>query len=141
MRQGSCLCESVRYQVDGNVKAVVNCHCQFCRKAHSSEFVALLITSTSNFRITFGTKLVEKYYVKNLNTHRCFCSKCGTRLYNDIQDRGLVSVAVATLDAGEAITPIAHVNTESKNSEFEIADKLPQFLSEPTLEEFGELVT
>lgn len=141
MHQGSCLCESVRYEIDGDLKPIVNCHCKYCRKAHSSEFVALLLTPADNLRITTGEELLKKYHVENVNADRCFCSKCGTRLYNNLSDKGMVSVATATLEEDKKVAAVAHVNTESKSTWFTIEDKLPQFLTVPSPIEFGELLS
>ena len=40
MHQGSCLCGSIRYVIDDNLKFIVNCHCRFCRKAHGAAFTS-----------------------------------------------------------------------------------------------------
>jgi len=33
MLKGSCLCGSVRYEIDGPLDGAMNCHCSMCRKA------------------------------------------------------------------------------------------------------------
>ena len=31
---GGCLCGSVRYEIDGELMPVINCHCSKCRRFH-----------------------------------------------------------------------------------------------------------
>jgi len=141
MYQGSCLCGAIKYELESDLKAVVNCHCGFCSKAHGAVFTTLLFAPLANLTITEGKELLESYHVENLNADRCFCSKCGTRLYNSLPSLGRVSIVVATLTTDEILRPLAHVNTESKCSWFQINDDLPQFLSGPSPDEFKELLS
>ncbi len=36
---GQCLCEEVRYTVEGPLRDIVNCHCSRCRR-HTGHFMA-----------------------------------------------------------------------------------------------------
>jgi hypothetical protein len=141
MHRGTCLCESIQYEIESDLKAIVNCHCRFCRKAHGAAFTPLLFAKYSNLRIVAGTEFVARYPVTNLNADRCFCAKCGTRLYNHAPSAGMISLVVATLDVDDVLRPIAHFNIESKCSWFHIADDLPRFSSMPTPAEFARLLS
>lgn len=140
MYQGNCLCGSIKYELKSDLKAVVNCHCGFCSKAHGAAFTTLLFVPLADLRITEGKELLESYHVENLNADRCFCSQCGTRLYNSLPSMGRANLVVATLTTDDPICPLAHVNTESKCSWFQINDDLPQFLSSPSPDEFKALL-
>lgn len=139
MHQGSCLCGSVKYSVDDDLKFVVNCHCRFCSKAHGAAFTTLLIMPFNNLHLLEGRVLLSSYEVKALNSLRVFCSRCGTRLYNHALSRGMISLMVATLETDEQLRPLAHINVGSKCSWHTIADGLPQFSSIPSASEFGQL--
>ena len=141
MHQGSCLCRSIKYEIESDLRAIVNCHCRFCRKAHGAPFTTLLFTQFSSLTMLEGAEFMARYHIKNLNVDRCFCAKCGTRLYNHAPSKGMVSLVVATLDVDEALRPVAHVNTESKCSWFEINDELPQFSSTPDPAGFRQLLS
>jgi hypothetical protein len=141
VHQGSCLCGSIRYRIESDLKAVVNCHCRFCRKAHGSPFTTLLFLPFSSLKILQGAEVLVRYRVERLNAERCFCSKCGTRLYNHMPSLGTASVVVATLDIDQTLRPVAHLNTESKCSWHQITDQLPQFLSAPGPKQFTQLLT
>jgi hypothetical protein len=139
MHQGSCLCESVQYEIESDLRAVVNCHCQFCSKAHAAPFTTLLFMPFTGLRIVAGEELIARYHVERLNADRCFCRKCGTRLFSHAAQAGMISLAVATLKDDSALRPLAHINTESKRSWFQITDGLPQFAKMPNAAEFRSL--
>jgi hypothetical protein len=139
MHQGSCLCGSIRYVIDDKLKFIVNCHCRFCRKAHGAPFTTLLFMPFDRLTVTQGQELLASYEIKALDATRCFCYRCGTRLYNYAPSRGMISLVVASLDTDAALRPIAHFNVESKCAWYPIADALPQFSSLPGPAEFEKL--
>jgi hypothetical protein len=139
MHRGSCLCGSIVYSIDDDLKFVVNCHCRFCSKAHGAAFTTLLIMPFNKLAVIEGQTLLSSYEVKALNSLRVFCSKCGTRLYNHSRPKGMISLMVATLDADAQLRPLANINVGSKCAWYRIADGLPQFSSTPSAAEFDEL--
>lgn len=141
MHQGSCLCGSVKYEIESDLKAVIDCDCSFCSKAHGAAFTTLLFVPLASLTITEGKEFLNSYHVESLNADRCFCSECGTRLYNSLPSMGRANIVVSTLAAAGELRPLAHVNTESKCNWFQIEDKLPQFLSSPSPDEFRELLS
>jgi hypothetical protein len=141
VHHGSCLCGSVMYSIDDDLKFVVNCHCRFCSKAHGAAFTTLLIMPFSKIEVVKGQTVLSSYEVKALNSLRVFCSQCGTRLYNYAPSKGMISLVVATLDTDEKLRPLANINVGSKCSWYSIADELPQFSSTPSPIEFGQLLS
>ena len=139
MHHGSCLCGSVKYSINDDLKFVVNCHCRFCSKAHGAAFTTLLFMPLNKFEVVEGQTLLASYEVKTLNSLRVFCSLCGTRLYNNSPSKGMISLIVATLDTDAELRPIANINIGSKCSWYQINDELPQFRSTPSASEFGQL--
>lgn len=140
MHRGSCLCGSIAYEVESDLKAVVNCHCRFCRKAHGSAFTTVLFVPFARVAIVAGAEYIEKYRVEKLNADRCFCRRCGTRLFSHQPASGMASLAVATLDIDEMPGPRAHINTESKCAWLRIDDELPQFPSTPGPAQFRQIL-
>ena len=119
---GRCLCGVVRYELDAEVRALVNCHCQFCRRAHGAAFVTTAPVPTRALRFVAGAEHVANY------EGRFFCGKCATRLYNRsdaIPDT--TALVVTSLDEEPAGAPSAHFNLESKAPWFEIRDDAPRF--------------
>lgn len=139
MHSGSCLCGSIQYRIESDLKAVVNCHCKFCSKAHGAPYVPMLFAPFSALEIVAGAEHIARYHVQRLGADRCFCGKCGTRLFNHNPARGRISLIVTTLDSPGALRPVAHISTESKCPWERIEDDLPQFQGVPTPEQFKEL--
>jgi len=140
MHRGSCLCGAVRFEIDSDLKAVVNCHCKFCRKAHGAAFATVLFMAFSQLRVTEGAELLGRYHIESMNADRCFCKTCGTRLFTHAPAVQMVSLAVAALDTDAPIAARAHVNTESKCTWYQINDALPQFPSVPPPAELKQLL-
>ena len=106
---GGCLCGDVRYRLDGELGPLVNCHCQFCRRAHGSAFSTVSRVRKSALRFTSGEEQVSRF------GGRHFCRRCATRLYNtgdSMPDH--VVLVVAGLDQEPSEGPVVHVNVESK---------------------------
>jgi hypothetical protein len=141
MHRGSCLCESIRYEIENDLGMVVNCHCRFCSKAHGAPFTTLLFMPFAGLKIVAGADLIARHHIENMNADRCFCGKCGTRLYNHAPQAGMISLVVATLAESPPLRPLAHINTESKCGWFQITDTLPQFASVPSPAQFGQLIS
>ena len=97
MHNGKCLCGKVRYSVKCDLDFVVNCHCQFCRLAHGAEFVPVAMIAADKLDILEGNKFLSKYEVANVAAFRCFCSVCGTRLFNHSPAASMISLIT---DAG-----------------------------------------
>lgn len=121
---GRCLCGKIVYELDGELPPLVNCHCRFCRRAHGAAFVTVGWVPRASFRFVSGEELVARYTTGG--SYRCFCSVCGTRLFNGLaREAGFISLIVATLDEEHPL-PAMHVNLESKAPWLEIGDDLPR---------------
>src|SRR4029077_15926635 len=68
---GSCLCESIRYEIDSDLQAIVNCHCKYCSRAHGAPFTTLLFAPFSSLRILTGAERIARYPVERLGADRC----------------------------------------------------------------------
>lgn len=114
MVEGSCLCGSIKYQVELLPGKIFNCHCQFCRKAHGADYVTMALAKADTLVISDDNdKLTE--HLNDIGGYRAFCSNCGTRLMNYAPDKNLyLSVTLSTIDTPIDLAPVAHVNTESK---------------------------
>jgi hypothetical protein len=137
--KGSCLCGGVTYEVDNNLKATMNCHCQFCRKAHAAPYVTSTLIPSKDLTIVTGEQLITKYQVDEART-RCFCSACGTRLFNDTGMPGYITVMVATFERPELVAPMGHVNVESKLTTLVLNDGLPTYATFPPAEQIQKLL-
>lgn len=49
--QGSCLCQGIRYEIQGEIGEIVQCHCQRCRKANGTAYATNAPISSRDFKI------------------------------------------------------------------------------------------
>jgi hypothetical protein len=127
MPTGRCLCGAIRYEVTREIGVVVNCHCQFCRRAHGAAFVSVAPVESGDFHVLAGEDSIQEVHTSGVGL-RAFCRQCATRLYNrpESNDR-LTMLVVGSLDEDPPVSPSMHVNIESKAGWYEILDDLPCF--------------
>jgi len=127
---GRCLCGKIRYELDGALPPLVNCHCQFCRRAHGAAFVTVAWIRRSSFRFTSGEDSFQRHSVGD--AFRGFCGSCGTRLFSGLASGdGIATLIVSTLDDCPERGPVIHINLESKADWYVISDDLPQYQTSP----------
>ncbi|HEX3695471.1 MAG TPA: GFA family protein [Polyangia bacterium] len=130
MVNGSCLCGGIKYQVDGAIGEVVNCHCSMCRKATGAAFRTRGAVAAPAFRWVTGEELLSKYESSPGQT-RTFCRVCGATLVTFFRDHpDQLGLPLGTLDDDPGVRPSAHVFVASNALWFEITDGLPQFRRE-----------
>ena len=124
--EGSCLCGGIRYEIDGPLGRVVNCHCSMCRKATGAAFRTRARVPTAAFRWVQGEELVSGYD-SSPNETRTFCRVCGATLPTFFRDRpGELGLPLGTLDGDPGVRPSAHVWVDSKAPWWTITDDLPR---------------
>lgn len=127
MLKGSCLCGNVQYQYDGTLDEISICHCEQCRKAQGSAFVAVSPIKSASFSILKGEEYLKEYR-SSPNKVRVFCRECGSPLYSARDDLPEVKrLRLGTLETPVEVKNRYHTFTGSKASWFDIADGLPQF--------------
>ena len=124
---GSCLCGGIRYEINGPLGSVVNCHCAMCRKATGAAFRTRAAVPASAFRWTRGEDLVARYESSPGNI-RTFCRVCGSTLISLFPTSpDEIGLPLGTLDDDPAVKAEAHVYVASKAPWFDITDNLPRF--------------
>ena len=125
MPTGQCYCGRVRYEFDGELGALVNCHCRFCRRAHGAAFATAALLPSASLRFTSGQSHLRRY--ETSEGFRCFCELCGGRLYNQPRSNpDILMLLVTSLDDEPQQEPVMHINLESKAPWYRILDDLPQ---------------
>ncbi len=132
MIEGSCLCGSVKYEVELIPDKIFNCHCKFCRKAHGAAFVTMALAKASTLKISDESGNLKEH--KNaIGGYRAFCVSCGSRLMNYAPDKSMyLSITLASVDTPTNVKPVAHVNTESKASWCLPYEGIPSFEGIPS---------
>ena len=125
MADGGCFCGAVRYRLGGPPLDASHCHCRMCQRAVGAPVVAWGTWPADRFTWLQGRPAT---FPSSANGERTFCARCGTSLtFVDPTDRGLVDVALASLDDPEAFAPDHHIWTSSRIGWLEIDDDLPRY--------------
>ena len=122
MATGGCLCGAVRYEVNGELRDVLICHCVECRRWHGH-------ISASSAARKQDLVLVEARALKwiaspnsDARARRGFCVECGSSLFWDPPDRETISIAAGTLDETTGLRSVSHWFTSQAGDYYEIPD-------------------
>jgi hypothetical protein len=109
---GSCNCGAINYDVDGDVRSVVNCHCNLCRKMNGSAFSTYVAVSDDHFKLLNGDLVVHKV---SEHAEKSFCGKCGTPIFNsNPKYAGLKILHFGSLDDSLNLEPKVNIYCESR---------------------------
>jgi hypothetical protein len=124
---GSCLCDAIRFEVDGDPLLMVNCHCSRCRRGRSAAHASNLFVTFDQFRWTRGEQHVKVYDLPGAARFGInFCDICGTDVPRHSPKIGRVNIPGGCLDTDPRMQPSYHIFVGSKAPWYDITDALPQ---------------
>ena len=125
---GGCLCGAVRYQIVGELRGAVYCHCSKCRRFHGN-FAAYVGMPLENLNIIEerGLKWFRSVTDETPNVHRGFCSECGCSLFWHPRGEGRIAVAAGSLDEPTNVKILGHGWISQMGDYYEISDDLPRY--------------
>lgn len=130
MIRGSCLCGGVKFEIDRAAGPFELCHCNRCRKASGSAFVAGLQVRREDFRFVQGQELIRTYEAPIREAPpaygTCFCERCGSPLPTPYPGAPWFQVPAGALDDDPQVRPDKHIYVEFKAPWFPIVDDLPR---------------
>ena len=121
---GGCHCGAVRYQVNGPLRDVVNCHCSECQRLNGN------FGSHSKARREHINLLEDRglnWYAISDGARRGFCQNCGASLFWEAVDQPWTGIIVGSLDDSSAMKTLGHIFVSEKADYYQISDGLPQF--------------
>lgn len=121
---GSCLCGAVKYEVNGPLRDVVNCHCSMCRRLHGN-YGPHSKAKNDEIDIVKDEGLV--WYKTSNIARRGFCRKCGSNLFWAPFDQDATGIVAGTLDDPTILKVIGHIFVDEKADFYGIHDDAPQF--------------
>ena len=119
MTNGGCLCGAVHFEVSGELRPVIGCHCQQCRKT-SGHFVAATSAARDSVKITGEVTS----YASSETARRGFCGTCGSSLFWDGAGANL-SIQAGALDGASGLELAGHIFCADKGDYYDITDDLP----------------
>ena len=126
--KGNCLCEQIEFTVNDNFVYAGYCHCSNCRRYSGA--IAIGGIQVDDLVITKGKMNIKKYS-KSEQSISYFCRTCGSGLFVEKPDAGLIHMRYASLDETPTLMPQAHIYVASKADWYEINDNLPQYSEAP----------
>lgn len=116
--KGSCLCGDIRYETSGEIRNVVACHCNQCRK-QSGHFYAA--TAADDDQLTVFDPMGRlRWYQSSEQAKRGFCSQCGSALFWKHEKDGFTSILAGSIDGDTHLKLDRHIFTEFKGDYYEI---------------------
>ena len=123
---GGCLCEGVRYRLDGPRRDIILCHCENCRRTHG-HLGAYTSVDQADLQL-LRQQTLSWYHDRSPDAYRGFCNRCGASLFWDARDgRNKMAVAAGSLDDAGGLRIIGHVYVAEAGNYYEINDGLPQY--------------
>jgi hypothetical protein len=126
MLTGSCLCGSVRYEVDAEPGTFVHCHCQTCRKTHGSAFSSVMPVPRAAFRWTKGEALLSSFE-SSPEKFRRFCSRCGSHILAERINQPNVLLRMGCIDTPFSNRARAHIWRSDAAAWFDPSDDTPEY--------------
>jgi hypothetical protein len=123
---GGCLCGRVRYEVRGQLRDVIACHCAQCRRT-SGHFVAATACRRGAFTLVKAETL--KWYVAVSGFRRGFCSECGSSLFFEEEGGERVSIAAGSLDQPQGLKIAVHIFASEAGDYYSIETSVPVSLT------------
>ena len=122
--KGSCECQGVMFELTGELRDVVFCHCSQCRKT-SGHYWAATQVSKGNLNLIKATSL--SWYDSSDKARRGFCSVCGSSMFYERKGIDKISVSAGSLEIPTSLDRMRHIYVASKGDYYDISDGLPQF--------------
>ena len=130
-RTSGCWCGAVQVEIVGAPTVMAYCHCESCRRWFAAPIHAAALWPTDNVTVRKGKDKLAVYKATE-NSHRHFCTACGSGVLIRHPSLGLTDVpagSVKGLDYKAAL----HVNYGEKV--LAVRDGLPKFKDFPA--DFG----
>ncbi|CZT48649.1 probable DUF636 domain protein [Rhynchosporium secalis] len=86
MSTGSCMCNAVRYEYQGEPDVTALCHCIDCQKWSGAAYTSNVVVQRKAFKVTQGEP--KSYAVTGASgkkNNHWFCGDCGSGLYTELE--------------------------------------------------------
>ncbi len=124
---GHCLCGAVDYKVSGELRPIMFCHCEQCRRT-SGHFMAATACRPEQLKIDGEENI--KWYRASPTAERGFCQHCGSNLFWRPEHGKHWSIWAGSLERPTGLKTSRHIYVHMKSDYYDIDDGLPQFAEE-----------
>jgi hypothetical protein len=110
--KGSCLCQAVSFELNGDFSGFYLCHCSRCRKETGSAYASNLFSRNGSLHWISGKDTVRTFELAGTRFAKTFCTACGSTL--PTEKSGYILVPAGSIDGDVARRPDAHIFMGSK---------------------------
>ena len=110
--KGECLCGTVKFEVEEEIRNLYQCHCSLCRKATGAAANAATFVQVSAFRWVSGESEIRSYK-KPSGFRSDFCLVCGSPVPNSLSGSGMVWIPAGLLNELDTSRISVHLHTKS----------------------------
>jgi hypothetical protein len=126
--QGRCLCGGIRYAVRGELRDVINCHCERCRR-FTGHHMAATRAVLEDISIGDADSLL-RWFFPVPEAGYAFCSRCGSSLFwQSTADPARRSICAGTLDTPTGLRTTQALWT-SQASDYHSRPDLPEIATQ-----------
>ena len=118
MKTGSCLCGAVAFEIHGDLRPVIACHCTQCRKQTGTYMSA---TAAADKDLKFTETRGLKWFRSSPEAQRGFCCECGSPLFWKRDGSDTTSITAGSIDGPTGAPLEGHIFCESAGDYYEIA--------------------
>lgn len=140
MYLGSCECNSIRYEFNGEPLTCYACHCTDCQTSSGSAFGLSMILHDKDLKVVKGEIAVNTMDVNGTKVQRHHCSECGTPFWFSAGEYpGMVALKPGTFEDTSWFKPIAHLWLRSAQPWVKLDEATKKFEKQPDISELIEL--
>ena len=110
---GKCLCDTVQFEIAGDLPNLYQCHCSLCRKQGGAASNAATLVHKNDFIWLSGEDRITRYKMEDGFTSH-FCSVCGSPVPNPLRDTDKVWIPAGALPGDINSRIVVHIYTGSK---------------------------
>ena len=120
---GGCACGSIRFRIKGELRGVVNCHCDPCRH-WTGHFMAGTSAEIENF--TFESDSTLTWWNRTEEVKYGFCSNCGSSLFWEDRGRDKTrAITAGTLDPPTGLKTVLNIFSNSVSDYHQLVESIP----------------
>jgi len=132
VNEGSCLCGSIKYRVEGEADAIRACHCSRCRQRSGSAFFAALPVLISDFHLEGDAENISSFFLPDSKYYGySFCSDCGTVIPSVFPGGKRAVIGAGSLDTSPPLGLKYHIYCGSRASWTQLGPQETCFHEEP----------
>ena len=123
--KGACLCGAVQFEVTLPTLGCCHCHCSICRRFLGAGYGTFFQVPRGRFRFLAGEAHIRRFR-SSATVQRAFCGTCGSALFGEMEQFGIVSVTLASMLGPIDREPERHVCWDDRAPWVRIGDDLPR---------------